>query len=71
MNEFFLYMAHRVVAEITGQTAAKTRHARSQSHFETLLIGLNEIQWIASGGFNHLAIGDDFGDGVLTKALGT
>ena len=71
MRQFLFNMANRVIAEITSQATAKTRHARTQCHFETLLVGLNEIQRVARGGFNHLTIGHNFSDSVFTKALGT
>ena len=69
--QFLFNMAHRVVAKVTGQTAAKTRHARTQCHFETRLVTGNEVQGIAVIGFHHHAIGHHLGVGRLSKTIGT
>ena len=71
MLELFLDIAHGVIAEIAGQTAAKARHARRDRHLEALLIGGDEVQRIAAGGFDHLTIGHDFGPCLVTEARRT
>ncbi len=60
-------MAHRVVAKVARQSAAKTRQAGAQRHFEALLVVSNKVQRIASGAFDHLAVSHHFGDGCSTK----
>ena len=68
--QLFLDIAHGVIAEIAGQTAAKARHARRDGHLEALLIGRDEVQRIAAGSLHHLAIGHDLGPGLVAEARG-
>ena len=69
--ELLLDVANRVVTEVAGQAAAETRQSRSQRHLETLLIGLDEVQRIAFGRFDHPAFRDDFGARLGAETAGT
>ncbi len=54
-------VAHGVVAEIAGQTAAEARQARAQRDLVALLEGGDEVQRVAFVRLDHAAIGDDLG----------
>ena len=71
MLQFFLDVAHRVIAKITGQATTKTWHARAQGHFESLLVAGYEVQWVAVVGFHHHAVGHHLGVRINTKTIGT
>ena len=60
-GQFFLDMAHRVVAEVAGQAAAKTRHAGAQRDLETRLVLFDEVERIAFVFLDHRAIFHDLG----------
>ena len=66
--QLFLDVAHRIIAKIARQTAAKTRHAGLQRDFEALLVLGDEVQRVHKAGFNDDAIGDDFSFRISAKA---
>ena len=55
-GQFIFDIANRVIAKITGQTAAKTREACGHMHLETRLVICKKIQRIALPAFDHVAI---------------
>ena len=69
--EFFLDIAHRVIAKVPGQTTAKTRQAGAECHLEALLVRGNEVQRIARVAFHHHTIGQHIGFGRSAKTAGT
>ncbi|MPM36900.1 hypothetical protein SDC9_83504 [bioreactor metagenome] len=68
--ELFLDVAHRVVAEVTGQATAKARQSGAQRDLETLLVISDEVERIALGRLHHLAVGDHLGLCRRAKAAG-
>ena len=68
--QLLLDVADRVVAEVTGQAAAKTRQPRPQRHLEALLVGGDEVQWIAARAFDHRGVLHHFGQCVRPEAAG-
>ena len=70
MLQFFLDMAHRVVAEIARQPPAEAGHARQQRHFKARLVLLDKVQGIAPRHFLHHAARDHFGHRLLAKTAG-
>ena len=68
--EFFLDVAHRVIAKVAGQPAAKARQTRPQRHLEALLVVADEVERVHLRCFNHPAIGDHLGQHVRPKARG-
>ncbi|MCY1521654.1 hypothetical protein D9M68_564760 [compost metagenome] len=69
--ELALDVAHGVVAEVAGQAAAEARQAGPQRDLEALLVVGHEVQRVALGGLDDLAVGHDFGDGLVAEARGT
>jgi hypothetical protein len=63
-----LDVAHGVVAEVAGQSAAEARQPRPQRHLEALLVGVDEVQRVAFVRFDHLFVGDDFGAPPLARS---
>jgi hypothetical protein len=68
--QLLLDVAHHVVAEVAGQAAAEPRQARTQGHLEAALVGRDEVQRVALGALDHLAVGDHLGHRVGAEAGG-
>jgi hypothetical protein len=68
--ELLLDVAHHVVAEVARKTAAEPRQAGPQGDLEAALVGRHEVQRVALGPLDHLAIGDHLGHRVGAKAGG-
>ena len=68
--EFFLDVTHSVVAKIARQTTTKTWQSRAQGHFETLLVLLDEVEWVARGGLDHRPVAHHFGLGFSAETAG-
>ena len=73
--ELLLDVAHRVVAEVAGQSAAKARQAGAQRHLEALLVVGDEVQRRLAGagfgmahGLDDHAVAHDFGHGLRAEA---
>src|SRR3569833_1887069 len=60
MRNPFFDMAHGIVAEIAGQSAAEARHAGAQRHLEARLEFGDEIERVALRGFDDLPIAYHF-----------
>src|SRR5690606_35903240 len=56
-----LDVAHRVVAEVTGEAAGKAWHARAQRYLEAPLIVFNEGERVTLVGFDDLTLVHHFG----------
>ena len=70
VRQLLLDMAHRVITEITGQTAAKTRQTGTQGYLEALLVGGDKVQRIAAGALHHHAVAHHLGFGVGAETTG-
>ena len=65
VRELLLDVAHRVITEVAGETAAETRQARTRRDFEALLILLDERERIAFIRLDDVAVRDDLRLAVL------
>ena len=66
--QLLLDIAHRVVAEIPRQSAAKARQSGRERHLEALLVLGNEVERIAQRTLDHTAIGHHIRAGFRAKA---
>ena len=71
VQQLFFNMPHGVIAKIARESATKPRHTGAQRHFETLLVGGDEIQRIAMVGFNDDTVGHHLGVRLVAKTLCT
>jgi hypothetical protein len=60
-GQLALDVAHRVVAEIAGQAAAKPRQAGTERDLEPGLEGFDEVERVAVVRLDHAAVFDDLG----------
>ena len=70
-DQLFLDVAHRVVAKVTSQAAAKARQTRPQRHLEALLVSADDVQRVAADTLHHRAVGQHLGHGLGAEAAGT
>ena len=59
LGELGLDVAHRLVAEVAGESAAEARKIRRHMDLEARLVGGQKVERVAVGAFDHLAIADD------------